>query len=575
MKIFQQLSIVLSQGFLITWLVLGGMAAAKAADKAPGQAIQTPPGSAIASAHPLATAAGFEVIAAGGNAFDAAVAVSAALAVVEPHGSGLGGGGFWLLQEAATGRQVMIDGRERAPLAARRDLYLDAEQRVIKRASIDGPLAAAIPGMPAALDHLASRYGRLPLAQSLAPAIRLAQLGFNVDARMIGRLRARLKALRASPAAVQQFLPANQLPELGYRLQQPDLANTLRAMATRGRAGFYAGDVGDKLVRGVREAGGIWTAEDLRQYRIIERDPIVIKYQGMSVVSAAPPSSGGVALASMLNMLSALRQRWEHAHQDPHVLIEVMRRAYRDRSEFLGDPDFYPVPVERLVHPWYAQGLVGSLRKDQATRSDWLPNSHSDQDCGEDTTHFSILDAQGNRVAATLSINYGFGSGFVAPGTGVILNDEMDDFSIKPGVPNVYGLVGAQANEIAPGKRPLSSMTPTFLESDTHVALLGTPGGSRIITMVLHAILAFEAQPDAQLMVSAPRYHHQYLPDRVQLEPAALTQSQRRRLTRLGHQLKPMQRTYGNMQVVVWDKQHGTLEAASDPRGNGAAGVHD
>jgi gamma-glutamyltranspeptidase/glutathione hydrolase len=525
---------------------------------------------AIASAHPLATKAGMEILAAGGNAFDAAVAVSAALAVVEPYGSGLGGGGFWLLHRAHDGFNVMVDGREKAPLAAHRDMYLDADGKVVPGLSVDGALAAGIPGEPAALVHIADRYGRLPLAQSLAPAIRLATNGFPVDAHYRRMAGFRLKALSADSAATEIFLADGAVPEEGHVIVQADLARTLQAIARRGHKGFYEGDVARMLVEGVTAAGGIWTLKDLGKYQVVERMPVSGEYKGYTITSAAPPSSGGVALVTMLNILSDYPLAEMNAAERTHVVIEAMRRAYRDRSEFLGDPDFVDVPVRRLTGKTYARALAMSIKPHTATASASF-GAPGMADGGDNTTHFSILDADGNRVAATLSINYPFGAGVVPAGTGVLLNDEMDDFSAKPGVPNVYGLVGAEANAIEPGKRPLSSMSPTFVENDDGVAILGTPGGSRIITMVLLGILDLVDGNDPESWVSLPRFHHQYLPDVVQHEANAFDAATLRSLTAKGHTLKPHQSNWGNMQAIYLDKQTGKVSAASDPRVSGAA----
>ena len=405
---------------------------------------------AVASAHPLATEAGLAVLRAGGNAFD--VAVSAALAVVEPYGSGLGGGGFWLLHRARDGRQVMVDGCERAPLAATPDMYLDEHAEVMPRASIDGPLAAGIPGAPAALAHIARHYGRLPLDWSLGPAIILARAGFLVDPvyrRMAGFRR---EALRQSAAARAQFLLDGEVPPLGHLLRQPDLADTLEAIARDGARAFYAGEIGSRLVAEVRAHGGIWSRQDLAAYRVIERPPIIARYRGHRVVSASLPSSGGVLLAQMLAMLEERPLDGLDGADRVHLLTEVMRRAYADRARYLGDPDQVFVPLARLLNRGYARERARQIDPERATpsRAAAPPPSR-----GQDTTHFSILDRDGNRVAATLSINYPFGSGFVAAGTGVLLNDEMDDFSAKPGAANAYGLVGNTANAIAPGKRML------------------------------------------------------------------------------------------------------------------------
>jgi len=553
---------VFSKPWLILWSLLLCCTALNSAAAGPGKA-------AIATAHPLATEAGHQILAAGGNAFDAAVAISAVLAVVEPYSSGLGGGGFWLLHRASDGFETMIDGRERAPQAAFRDLYLDVNGEVMRGASIDGPLAAGIPGEPAALVHIAEHYGRLPLEQTLAPAVRLAEEGFPVDETYRRMAEMRLTSLRHSKEATEIFLDKGEVPELGRNIRQKDLANTLGALAKQGFDGFYRGEVAERLIKGVQESGGIWIRQDLASYRVVERAPIKGRYQGMRVTSAAPPSSGGVVLMIMLNILDQYDLEALEPAQRTHLIIEAMRRAYRERADYLGDPDFVEMPIERLIHPWYASGLARDIQANRATPSASLGNTES----GADTSHFSILDREGNRVAATLSINYPFGSGFVPAGTGVLLNDEMDDFSIKPGLPNVYGLVGGDANAIQGGKRMLSSMSPTFVETDQGVAVLGTPGGSRIITMVLLSILEMAQGEGPQAWVSRPRYHHQYLPDEVQFEPNALTDALRQQLSKMGHNLKSLDQSFGNMQAVYWDRRSGEVSAASDPRGMGLAEV--
>jgi gamma-glutamyltranspeptidase/glutathione hydrolase len=534
--------------------------------------VTRPPEPAIASAHPLATRAGMEILSVGGNAFDAAVAVSAVLAVVEPYSSGLGGGGFWLLHRHRDDLEVMVDGREVAPMAASRSMYLDADGDVVTGLSVDGVLAAGIPGEPAALVHISERYGRLPLGRSLAPAIRLALDGFPVDEHYRRMAGFRLAALRDDAQAADIFLVDNEVPAAGERILQPDLAATLASIARYGRAGFYQGPVAERLVAGVRAAGGIWTLADLAGYRVVEREPVRFEYRGMRITSVAPPSSGGVALATILNILSGYDLGELDEADRAHVIIEAMRRAYRDRAEYLGDPDFVTVPVGRLTGTAHAKRLRETIRMQQATPSASLPGRATPQG-GADTTHFSILDSEGNRVAATLSINYPFGACVVPPGSGVLLNDEMDDFSAKPGVPNVYGLVGAEANAIAAGKRPLSSMSPTFVESPAGIAILGTPGGSRIITMVLLGILDIADGTQPQDWVSQPRFHHQYLPDVVQYEADAFDARLITTLEARGHRLKRLDSTYGNMQAIYWDRNTGRVTAASDPRGIGEARV--
>lgn len=529
---------------------------------------------ALSSARPEATAAGVELLQAGGNAFDAAVAVSAALAVVEPYSSGLGGGGFWLLHRASDGRQRMLDGRETAPGRAERDLYA-ASIRAGRRDSLDGPLAAAIPGVPAALAHLSTHYGCLPLARALAPAIRLARRGFSVDQLYQKRAAYRLGALRAYPESARLFLRKNEVPPAGVRITQPELAATLELLAREGRDGFYHGAYAERLVRGVQAAGGIWELADLAAYKVREREPIRTEYRGARIVSASPPSSGGIVLALTLRVLAQLPESptVDKAAQ-VHQVIEAMRRAYHARALYLGDPDFTDVPVEMLLGDAYARQQAASFRSDAATPSASLPQSPvPHRPTGTDTTHFSIMDAAGNRVAATLSINLPFGSAYTVPGTGLLLNNEMDDFSIRPGLPNAYGLIGGQANAIAPGKRPLSSMSPTFVETGQRIAVLGTPGGSRIISMVLLGVLDFIRGNDPDSWVRLPRYHHQYLPDEVQYEPAALEPLVRTQLQARGHQLRELARDYGNMHALQWDQASGVMQAAADPRGAGRAQV--
>lgn len=525
---------------------------------------------AVASAHPLATEAGIEMLESGGNAFDAAVAISSTLAVVEPTGSGIGGGGFWLLHRASDGFEVFVDGRETAPAAATATMYLDSDGKAVAKASRDGPLAAAIPGEPAALDHLARSYGKLGLARSLAPAIRAASGGFICDdklAEAFARHWARL-----SPDAQRVFAIEGRPPREGERIVQTDLARTLERLALAGAAGFYEGRTATALVDGVRTAGGIWDTQDLLGYRVVERRPLVTWFRDVRVVSAPLPSAGGITLAQTLGQLEALDWRGDGSVQSVHLLIESLRRAYRDRAQFLGDPDFVKVPVARLSSTGYARALAADVQAQRATPSAQLAPARLPPE-GVDTTHFSVLDAAGNRVAATLSVNLPFGSGYMAPGTGVLLNDEMDDFAASEIASNAYGLIGSHANRVEPGKRPVSSMSPTFAEGPRGLLIIGTPGGSRIITMVLRGLLAWTAGADALAVASLPRIHHQYLPDQLSFEPGALSNEQQRALTAMGHSLKPLESTFGNLQAVTWDRVSGRVDAASDPRGVGLARV--
>ena len=528
---------------------------------------QTPNRAAVASAHPLASEAGIEVLGQGGNAFDAAVAVSAALGVVEPYGSGLGGGGFFLLHRAADGAQVMIDGREVAPGAAREDMYLDEAGDPIPGASRNGPLAAGIPGLPAALVHLAENYGRLSLAESLEPAIRYAEEGFPAYEEFVHRLARRERSM--SEAAREVFAPGGEVPVAGDLFKQPQLAATMRTLAREGHDGFYKGAVARTLVDGVQHEGGIWSAEDLLNYRVVEREPLVGSYHDVTITTAPPPSAGGVALINMFNMLAGYDLASVDRVTRTHLLTEIMRRAYRDRGPYLGDPDFVDIPLERLTHPYYAAGQRTSLRIDRATPSDSLPGIQpAGSGGGPQTSHFSVLDLEGNMVAATQTINFGFGSGFMAHGTGVLLNNEMDDFSMKPGQPNGYQLLSAEANSIQPGKRMLSSMTPTILRTEDGAALLGSPGGSQIITIVFLASLAWTEGADAATMAANPRFHHQYFPDRLMIEHDALTAEDEQALKGLGHNVVRSRqlRGNGNLQIVTWDRRSGAVDAASDPR---------
>ena len=534
-----------------------------------GSEAPKPPVAAIASAYPLASEAGFEILAAGGNAFDAAVAVSAALSVVEPRGSGLGGGGFYLLHRASDGHEVFVDAREVAPAAATRDMYLGPDGKPIAGLSTDTALAAGIPGEAAAFAHLAAKYGRLPLKRSMQPAVKLAREGFAVYSRLVEDITRKKPAFERSPDARRIFLNKGAVPAVGFILRQPDLARSLSIVAEKGAEGFYQGAFADRLIAGVRQLGGTWSREDLANYRLMEREPLQGTYRGARIVTAPPPSSGGIALLNALNILDGFDLARLDSVTRKHVILESLRRVHRDRAEYLGDPAFVKVPVDRLLSPYYAAGQRASIRLDKATPSDLLPGYIGDSSSGVSTTHFAVLDREGNRVAATITLNAWFGTGLVIPGTGILLNNQMDDFAIKPGEPNMYRLVGAEANRIAPGKRMLSSMTPTFVESDKGVAILGSPGGSFIPSMILLGTLNWLDGADANGIVTAPRIHHQYQPDMVFAEPAGLSNDERRALEERGHKIRDWPATIGNMQIVTWDYASKTVVAASDPRGAG------
>ncbi len=533
---------------------------------------QTPlANTAIASAHPLATAAGKSILEQGGNAFDAAIAVAATLAVVEPYSSGLGGGGFFLLHRARDGKQVMIDARERAPLKLTSNSYRNATGQLLPLASLEGPLAAGIPGIPAGLAHLAKRYGQLPLSRSLAPAIHLAQQGFPADARYRALVQSRLTLLQKQAEAAAQFLHHQAVPEVDTLVVQTNLAKTLRTLAQKGASGFYRGAVAKEMVAAVNNGGGLWQTADLARYRIVERKPIVFDYRGMRIVSAAPPSAGGLTLAEALHILARYDLNPLKPAHRMHLVAEALRRAYHDRARYMGDPDFVRMPIQRLMSTTYANMRAASIDPANATPSANLAAA-PEVTQGNHTTHFSIVDRQGNRVAATLSINTFFGSGFVAGNTGVLLNNEMDDFAVAEHGMNAYSLVHSEPNRIAPGKRPLSSMSPTFVEDRRGTLILGAPGGSRIISMVLLAILDYQAQTkvDLQALVNAPRYHHQYLPDRLEVEPDSFPSEVLDELQLTGHVIRVNERKWGNMQAVWIERSSGKAFAASDPRGMGS-----
>ncbi len=530
---------------------------------------------AVASAHPLATQAGIKILQQGGNAFDAAIAVAAMLGVVEPYSAGIGGGGFWLLQQGDKDQPVFVDARETAPAAAKADLYVEKGE-VNRDLAINTPLAAGIPGQPAAFAHIATRYGKLPLSTTLQPAIEAARNGFPVNPVYQALATFRAPVLQRYPDSQRIFLNDGKPLLDDSLIYQPDLANTLTLLARQGHDGFYKGALAQHLVDGVRASGGIWTLQDLAAYKVVERKPVSFAYQDARIWSAPPPSSGGVALAEMFGMLNQFNYRFKDDVDRAHLLIEVMRRAYRDRALYLGDPDFVKVPIEHLLDAQYLTDLAADISAAHATPSKDL-GTVSPPPSGTHTTHLSVIDRQGNRVAATLSINLPFGSGFTAPGTGVLLNNEMDDFSAQPGSPNAYGLIGGSANAIAPHKRPLSSMTPTFMEygpaDNRQLAIIGTPGGSRIITMVFLGLLEALDGKDPQAWVDRPRFHHQFEPDVVEYEPGNFPPAFLQGLEKKGHALQDAGRNYGDMHVIRWRYKNGDVEAASDKRRLGYAQV--
>ena len=518
----------------------------------------------IASANALATQAGFEVLAKGGNAFDAAIAVASTLSVVEPESSGIGGGFMATMHVAAGNRDVFIDAREAAPAAVNPKDYLNPDGTPNRDTALKGPFSAGIPGEPAGLVWLAKHYGKLTLADSLAPAIRTARDGFKPDNRLLGSIEDEQKNLQRWPASATKFLPNGKVPAAGEIWRDPDQAHTLQLLGQYGNAGFYSGETAKKIVDAVHAAGGNWTLKDLSSYSVKERLPITLDYRGYKIITAPPPSSGGVAIAEILNILSGFDlTKLDQVHR-VHLVVESMRRAFRDHNDYLGDPDFVKMPLNMLLSPYYADGLRQTILPDKATPSSMLAPSSS-EDPGMHTTHFSIIDADGNMVAITATVNYVLGSTFVADGTGVLLNDEMDDFALVPNKPNVYGLLGSKANAPEPGKRMLSSMSPSIVIGPDRTAVIGSPGGSTIITQVLEGILAFIDGGDAHDVAAHKRFHHQYMPDVVMVEPGTFDASTSDALTKMGYTLKQRE-PWGFMNVVIWDRRTNKVNAASDPR---------
>ncbi|MFZ5623652.1 MAG: gamma-glutamyltransferase [Gemmatimonadota bacterium] len=523
----------------------------------------------VVSGHPLASQVGRNVLQDGGNAVDAAVAVGFALSVVLPAAGNIGGGGFMVIRQA-DGTVRTLDYRETAPRAATRDMYLDARGNPTER-SITGHLAAGVPGSVAGLLEAHARLGRLPLARLIDPAIRLARDGFVVDAyrsRSIQRDSARLSRFEASRA---QFLPGGRPPAPGELLRQPDLARTLEAIRDHGADGFYRGWVADSLVAEMRRGSGIISHEDLASYRPVWREPIRFTYRGYTLFSMPPSSSGGITLAEILRILEGYEPLPPFGSAALlHLEAEAMRRAFTDRNRYLGDPDFVRVPLDRLLSRRHADSLRATIDRTRATPTPPFDPSLPD---GPQTTHYSVVDAEGNAVSATTTLNNSYGSAVTVRGAGFLLNDEMDDFATAPGKPNMFGLVQGEANAIAPGKRMLSAMTPTIVldPAGNLFLVVGTPGGSTIITQVYHVIsnVIDHAMPLARA-IGAPRMHHQALPDSIQVErngfPAAVLDS----LRAMGHGIK-VRDPWGDVEAII--RIPGGWQGVSDPRlGGGGAG---
>jgi gamma-glutamyltranspeptidase/glutathione hydrolase len=558
---------------VVAALALVGAAQLHAASQAPAAAED----GMVVSAQHLATKVGVEVLKRGGNAIDSAVAVGYALAVVYPAAGNLGGGGFMTVQ-LADGRKTFLDFREKAPLAATASMYLDKEGNVIKGLSTHGHLAVGVPGSVSGLETARQKYGTMQRAALIAPAITLAERGFALEQGDVDMLATATDDFKKDPATGAIFLNKGEPFAVGQKLVQKDLAKTLKAISQKGPDGFYKGPVGAAIVKSSQEGKGIITQADLDQYTTRELAPVECDYRGYHVISAPPPSSGGVVVCEMLNILEGypLKDLGFRSAQAVHYQIEAMRHAYMDRNSYLGDPDFVKNPLDRLLDKGYAEKIRAVIDPKKAGVSKDIKPGVAPHE-GSNTTHYSIVDQWGNAVSVTYTLNDWFGAKVTAAGTGVLLNNEMDDFTSKVGVPNLYGLVQGEANAIAPGKRPLSSMSPTILTKDGKpVFVTGTPGGSRIITVVLHSILnVVDYGMNVQEAVDAPRFHQQWLPDVTNVETFALSPDTRKVLTDMGHNLGVPQPANHVAAIIVGAPSLGgkpvgknRFYGANDPRRN-------
>ncbi|RRH91208.1 gamma-glutamyltransferase [Variovorax beijingensis] len=554
-------------------LLLAGASASNAASQAPVAAEH----GMVVSAQHLATKVGVDVLKRGGNAVDAAVAVGYALAVVYPAAGNLGGGGFMTVQ-LADGRKTFLDFREKAPLAATANMYLDKDGNVIKGLSTNGHLAVGVPGTVSGMEYAREKYGTMKRAELIAPSIRLAEKGFALEQGDVDMLRTSTSDFKKDPVSGAIFLNKGEPFAVGQKLVQKDLAKTLRAVSAKGVDGFYKGWVGQAIVASSQAGKGIITQADLDQYKTRELAPVECDYRGYRVVSAPPPSSGGVIICEMLNILEGypLKDLGFRSAEAVHYQIEAMRHAYVDRNSYLGDPDFVKNPLERLLDKGYAEKIRAAIDPKKAGVSKDIKPGVAPHE-GSNTTHYSITDQQGNAVSVTYTLNDWFGAKVTADKTGVLLNNEMDDFTAKIGVPNMYGLVQGEANAIAPGKRPLSSMSPTIVSKDGKpVFVVGTPGGSRIITAVLHTILnVVDYGMNVQEAVDAPRFHQQWLPDVTNVETFALSPDTRKILADMGHNLGVPQPANHMAAIIVGAPSLGgkpvganRFYGANDPRRN-------
>ncbi|NVM88592.1 gamma-glutamyltranspeptidase/glutathione hydrolase [Variovorax sp. SG517] len=531
----------------------------------------------VVSAQHLATKVGVDVLKRGGNAVDAAVAVGYALAVVYPAAGNLGGGGFMTVQ-LADGRKTFLDFREKAPLAATANMYLDKDGNVIKGLSTKGHLAVGVPGSVSGMEYAREKYGTMKRGDLLAPSIQLAEKGFALQQGDVDLLGTATADFKEDPATAAIFLNKGEPYKVGDKLVQKDLAKTLREISAKGTDGFYKGWVGSALVASSQAGKGLITQADLDQYKTREMAPVECDYRGYRVVSAPPPSSGGVIICEMLNILEGypLKDLGYRSAQAVHYQIEAMRHAYVDRNSYLGDPDFVKNPLDRLLDKGYAEKIRAVIDPKKAGVSKDIKPGVAPHE-GSNTTHYSIADKWGNAVSVTYTLNDWFGAKVTAAKTGVLLNDEMDDFTSKVGVPNLYGLVQGEANKIEPGKRPLSSMSPTIVSKDGKpVMVVGTPGGSRIITAVMLTMInAIDYGMNVQEAVDAPRFHQQWLPDVTNVETYALSPDTRKILTDMGHNLGVPQPANHLAAIIVGAPSLGgkpvgnnRFYGANDPRRN-------
>ena len=550
-------------GWVLFLFVVSGLLSCRPEVTAPGATVASR--GMVVSSHPLASQAGVDVMREGGNAIDAAVTVSFALAVAHPIAGNVGGGGFLLYHDAETGREISVDYREMAPAAAGRDMYLDAAGEVVPELSTVGYLASGVPGSVAGL-HLAwSRFGTLSWSRLLEPAIDLARNGFVVEEHFARSLESAAPLLERFDETRRIFLPGGSPPAPGRTFTQPDLARTLEAIARDGAEAFYRGGIAGLIERDMEAHGGLMTREDLGNYVARIRPPVRGLYRGYEVVSMGPPSSGGVILIEMLNMLELAGRRQEAATR-LHLLAECMRRAFADRAATMGDADFADVPVDRLLSKEHARERLADLDETAATGSRQVAAGPLAEESPQ-TTHLSVVDPGGSAVAITTTINGNFGSGVTVKGAGFLLNNEMDDFTSRPGVPNMFGLLQGEANSIAPGKRPLSAMTPTLVKQDGKVLLvLGSPGGPTIINTVLQIILnVLDEGMDLYEAVDEPRIHHQWMPDRIVAETGALSREVEAQLESLGHEVVYRGRI-GDAHCIRVDPASGLREGVADPR---------